>query len=146
MGSSCSIMISKITITRTQSVQGRLQLLQMISYIPELPLKFNISFRLQAFLHLGKMACGSIRKALSNKGLVSSQCKHGSIQHQYKISRENFGVHHSKSLISLSSSSASLSLPPGLLSDICDPRDPWEPNRLIEVGVPFCPTLCLEGV
>lgn len=51
---------------------------------------------------------------------------------------------HSKSLISLSSSSGSLSLRPFLLlSDICDPRDPWEPNRLIGVWVLF--RSCLDA-
>ena len=50
---------------------------------------------------------------------------------------------HSKSLISLSSSSGSLSLRPSLLSDICDPRDPWEPNRLIGVWVLF--RSCLDA-
>jgi len=49
---------------------------------------------------------------------------------------------HSKSLISLSSSSGSLSLWPSL-SDICDPRDPWEPNRLIGVWVLF--RSCLDA-
>lgn len=50
---------------------------------------------------------------------------------------------HSKSLISLSSSSGSLSLRPSLLSDICDPKDPWEPNRLIGVWVLF--RSCLDA-
>ena len=40
---------------------------------------------------------------------------------------------YSKSLVSSSSPSAPLSLLPVLFSDICDPKDPWELNRLSEV-------------
>lgn len=51
---------------------------------------------------------------------------------------------YSKSLLS-SSPSTPLSLLPVLFSDCCDPRDPWELNRLSEVWEPFFTTSSREG-
>lgn len=47
---------------------------------------------------------------------------------------------YSKSLVSSSSPSASLSLLPVLFSDICDPKDPCELNRLSEEWEPSLTT------
>lgn len=53
-------------------------------------------------------------------------------------------ISYSKSLL-LSSSFTPLSLVPVLLSDCCDPREPWELNRLSEVWEPFFTTSSREG-
>lgn len=52
---------------------------------------------------------------------------------------------YSKSLVSSSSPSAPLSLLPVLFSDICDPKDPWELNRLSEVWEPSLTTSSRVG-
>lgn len=61
--------------------------------------------------------------------------------------RNNPSLHksYSKSLVSSSSPSAPLSLLPVLFSDICDPKDPWELNRLSEVWEPSLTTSSRVG-